>query len=114
MAVHLGTRHTPAEAGPMTAPPVEPDLDLSQLPYFPFVHHRLFLSTFHLRATDGEWRAGLTLWARSLDQKPAGSLPNDDAQLCRLAGLANQRKKWRRVKQMALHGWEICDDGRLY
>lgn len=98
----------------MSAPPVDPETDLTSLPYFPVLRRRLFRSQFHLTASDSEWRAGMTLWINSFDQQPAGSLPNDDAQLQRLAGLARQPRKWRRVKQMALHGWEICDDGRLY
>jgi uncharacterized protein YdaU (DUF1376 family) len=98
----------------MTAPPVDPDIDLTTLPWFPVLRGRLFRSTFHLTATDGEWRAGFNLWLRSWDQKPAGSLPDDDHQLRRLAGLAGDRKKWHRVKAMALHGWYLCDDGRLY
>lgn len=98
----------------MTAPLVDPDVDLTALPYFPLLRRRLFRSEFHLRATDAEWRAGLTLWVRSFDQQPAGSLPDDDAQLQRLAGLARQHGKWRRVRTMALHGWTLCDDGRLY
>jgi Protein of unknown function (DUF1376) len=98
----------------VSAPPVDPDIDLTALPYFPLLRRRLFRSEFNLKATDSEWRAGMTLWVRSFDQMPAGSLPNDETQLQRLAGLARQPRKWRRVKAMALHGWKICDDGRLY
>ena len=98
----------------MTAPLIEPDVDLTALPYFPLLRRRLFRSEFHAKATDAEWRAGLTLWVRSFDQMPAGSLPDDDVQLQRLAGLARQHGKWRRVREMALHGWVRCDDGRLY
>jgi Protein of unknown function (DUF1376) len=98
----------------MTAPPIAPDVDLSALPIFPLLRRRLFRSEFHLKATDAEWRAGLTLWVRSWEQDPTGSLPNDDKQLQQLAGLARQWHKWHRVKAMALHGWYVCDDGRLY
>ena len=98
----------------MTAPLVDPDIDLTALPYFPLLRRRLFRSEFDAKATDSEWRAGVNLWVRSFDQQPGGSLPDDDAQLQRLAGLARQPGKWRRVRAMALHGWTLCDDGRLY
>lgn len=75
---------------------------------------RLFGSTFHARATDGEWRAGVTLWMKSWDQVPAGSLPTDDIDLCRLAELARDIKTWKKVKDGALRGWVLCTDGRLY
>ena len=64
----------------MTAPLVDPDVDLTALPYFPLLRRRLFRSEFHAKATDAEWRAGLTLWVRSFDQQPGGSLPDDDVQ----------------------------------
>lgn len=98
----------------MTAPPVDPDVDLTALPYFPLLRRRLFRSEFHLKSTDSEWRAGVTLWVRSFDQQPAGSLPNDDKQLQAIAGLARQTAKWRKVRDMALRGWALYDDGRLY
>jgi hypothetical protein len=74
---------------------------------------RLFASQFDAIATDSEWRAGVTLWAKSFQQVPAASLPNDDHQLARLASI--DIKKWRRVKEVALRGWQLCtSDRRLY
>ena len=35
--------------------------------------NRLFGSSFHARASDAEWRAGVTLWLKSFHQVPAGS-----------------------------------------
>ncbi|HGM8473132.1 TPA: DUF1376 domain-containing protein [Pseudomonas aeruginosa] len=75
---------------------------------------RLFGSEFHARASDGEWRAGLTLWLKSYHQVPAGSLPDDDVALARLAEYGRDLKSWRAVKDGALHGWVKCSDGRLY
>jgi hypothetical protein len=75
---------------------------------------RLFGSAFHARATDAEWRAGVTLWLRSFHQVPAASLPQDDVTLARLAELGRDLKAWRKVKAMALHAWVLCRDGRLY
>ena len=76
--------------------------------------NRLFGSAFHARSTDAEWRAGVTLWLKSYHQVPAGSLPEDDVELCRLAELGRDIKAWKRIKAKAMHGWQLCADGRLY
>jgi hypothetical protein len=75
---------------------------------------RLFGSRFHAVATDAEWRAGVTLWAKSFHQVPAASVPDDDIELCRLAELGRDLKAWKTVREVALHGWIKCSDGRLY
>lgn len=95
-------------------PPIPADADLRDFPYTPIFRARLFGSSFHARATDAEWRAGVTLWLKSWDQVPAGSLPDDDIDLCRLAELGRDLKTWRKIRAGAMHGWHKCDDGRLY
>lgn len=95
-------------------PLVPAEVDLSDFDYTPVFRQRLFNSTFHARASDAEWRAGFTLWLKSWDQHPSGTLPDDDIDLCRLAELARDFKAWRKVKAMALHGWFKCSDGRLH
>lgn len=87
---------------------------LQDFPHTPIYRARLFGSSFHARASDGEWRAGVTLWLKSWDQVPAGSLPDDDIELCRLAELARDLKTWKKVKAGALRGWVLCSDSRLY
>lgn len=98
----------------LPAPPVPPEADLKDFPFTPMYRARLFGSSFHARANDAEWRAGVTLWLKSQDQVPAGSLPDDDVQLCRLAELGRDLKTWKKIRAMALHGWYLCTDGRLY
>lgn len=98
----------------LPAPPIPADVDLRDFPFTPLFRARLFGSTFHARATDSEWRAGVTLWLKSWDQVPAGSLPDDEIALCRLAELGRDIRSWRKVKERALHGWVKCSDGRLY
>lgn len=98
----------------MTEPLTPPGCDLRDFPHTPLFRSRLFGSSFHARSTDSEWRAGVTLWLKSWDQVPAGSLPNDDIELCRLAELARDVKTWKKVRDGALRGWMTCDDGRLY
>ena len=95
-------------------PPVPTDADLRDFQFMPIDIVRLFGSTFHARATDAEWRAGVTLWLKSYHQVPAGSLPDDDIELCRLAELGRDIKMWRKIKSMAMHGWSAANDGRLY
>lgn len=95
-------------------PLVPADVDLRGLEYMPFFGNHLFGSEFNARCTDAEWRAGLTLWWAAWNQVPAGSLPNDDAALARLADLGRDVRGWKRVKVRALHGFVLCNDGRLY
>jgi len=91
-----------------------PGCVLQDFPHTPIYRARLFGSSFHARTTDAEWRAGVTLWLKSWDQVPAGSLPNDDIELCRLAELARDTKTWKKVREGALRGWVLCNDSRLY
>jgi Protein of unknown function (DUF1376) len=103
---------------PMTiglpSPPVPADADLRDFQFTPIFRARLFGSSFHARSSDAEWRAGVTLWLKSWDQMPPGSLPDDDVDLCRLAELGRDAKTWRELKAGALRGWYKCSDGRLY
>ena len=98
----------------MSAPPLPPDVDLRDFPYMPVDITRLFNSSFHARATDSEWRAGVTLWLKSFHQVPAASLPDDEIELARLAEFGRDTKGWRKVREAALRGWDSAEDGRLY
>jgi hypothetical protein len=96
-------------------PPMTPaGCSLQDFPHTPIFRSRLFGSSFHARVTDSEWRAGVTLWLKSWDQVPAGSLPDDDIELCRLAELARDLKGWKKLKAGALRGWVLCADKRMY
>lgn len=96
------------------APLVPPEVDLRGLDYLPFFGNHLFGSEFNARCSDAEWRAGVTLWWAAWNQQPAGSLPDDDLALCRLADLGRDLKLWRKIKDNALRGFVLCSDGRLY
>lgn len=95
-------------------PLVTAEVDLRDFAFTPMYRARLFGSAFHARVTDAEWRAGVTLWLKSQDQAPSGSLPDDDIDLCRLAELGRDLKTWRKIRPGALRGWVKCSDGRLY
>jgi hypothetical protein len=97
----------------VTAPMVPAGVDLRNFPFVPIFWRRLFGSRFHRLAEPAEWKAGVILWFKSWDEIPAGSLPSDDRELWRLAEVPDNLA-WRKIKKWALHGWEKCDDGRLY
>jgi hypothetical protein len=98
----------------MIAPLVPADIVIPRVAYVPIYSQRLFESSFFAVATDAEFRAAFCLWIRSWNQTPPGSLPNNDRELCYLAGLSGNLAKWNKVKRIALRHWEVCDDGRLY
>ena len=95
-------------------PPIPSDADLRDFPFTPIYRTRLFGSGFNAHATDAEWRVGITLWLKSWDQVPAGSLPSSDVDLCRLAELGRDLRTWKEVRDGAMRGWVACSDGRLY
>jgi hypothetical protein len=95
-------------------PIIPSDVDLKDFPFTPMFRARLFGSSFHARVSDSGWRAGVTLWLKSWDQVPAGTLPDDEIDLCRLAELGKDIKLWRKLSKEALWGWFKCSDGRLH
>lgn len=95
-------------------PLVPPEVDLRGMPFMPLDVNRVRDSSLAIRATGDEFRAAVLLWCASWNQIPAASLPNDDAELCFFVGLGRDLKAWRRLRERALHGWILCDDGRLY
>ena len=98
----------------LPAPLTPADCDLRDFQFMPVDIVRLLGSRFHAIATDAEWRAGVTLWLKSFHQVPAGSLPDDEVELCRLAELGRDHKAWRKIRAGALYGWKKCSDNRLY
>ena len=98
----------------MTAPLVPPEVDLRGFPYMPLDVARLRDSDLAALTTGDEFRAFLLLTCASWHQLPAGSLPDDDAVLSRLAGYGRVVREWMAVRKGATRGWLKCDDGRLY
>lgn len=93
-----------------------PECDLRGYEYMPLLGQRLTGSTFYSLALSNP-RAGLAalkLWWEAWQQCPAGSLPADDRTLCRLADFGTDLRGWSRAKTIALHGFILCNDGRLY
>lgn len=62
-------------------------------------------------STGEEFKAAVGLWCRAWLQKPPGSLPHDDRVLASWSGAG---KRWAKVREVALRGFVLCSDGRLY
>lgn len=91
------------------------DCDLRGMEWMPLFGARLFSSDFDAKANDAEFRVAVHLWWACWQQVPAGSLPDDDYILCRLAGLGRDMKSWKKLRAgNALYGFVLCSDGRLY
>ena len=96
----------------LPAPLTPPDCDLRGMPFMPLDTARLLDSDLFALSSGDEFKCALALWCKSWHQVPAGSLPDDDRILAHLSGA---RDKWCDMsRDMVLHGWIKCDDGRLY
>jgi hypothetical protein len=91
-----------------------PDCDLRDYPFLPLDVARLRDSAIVDAITGDEFRAAVLLWCSAWHQVPAGSLPDDDAQLAKFAGYGRVIREWLKVRPGALYGWEKGPDGRLY
>lgn len=104
------------EAG-LPEPPVPADADLRDFAFMPLDVHRLRDSDLAATASAEEFRAAVLLWCAAWHQLPAGSLPSDDRVLASLVGFGRGEKAieaWKQVKEVALDGFFLCNDGRLY
>ena len=88
------------------------DCDLRGLHFMPLDVTRLLHSDTYALSSGTEFKAMLTLWAASWLQVPAGSLPNDDRIMAHFCHISVAQ--WETVKTIALRGWILCNDGRLY
>lgn len=98
----------------MTSPLTPADCDLTDFAFMPLDVRRLLGSRLWLRASHDPiaGMAAIYLMGESWHQIPAASLPNDDRTLAALAGV--HWRTWRRIKDLVLSEWVLCDDGRLY
>ena len=81
--------------------------------WVPFEIGRFLTSRFVAMAIAADGRAdaftGIVLWMESFRQDPAGSLPDDDVELARLAGFGRDVAAWRAARDGALYGWRRVD-----
>lgn len=94
------------------APPIASDVDLRDFDFMPLDVRRLRDSDAALCLSAEAFRACVLLWAAAWHQVPAGSLPDNDHALMRMAGLDERR--WNDVRADVRETFTLCSDGRLY
>jgi Protein of unknown function (DUF1376) len=101
-------------AGNDVPPLTPPNCDLRDFGFMPLDVRRLLTSDTWLEAADDPrlGHALICLWCEAWHQVPAGSLPDNERVLARLAMC--DREEWTRIRDRALKGWLRCCDGRLY
>lgn len=92
-------------------PPIPAHVDVRDLDGFMLNTERLMASELMALSSGAEFKAAVALWCRAWKQLPAGSLPNDERVLAAFSGAGDN---WDAVKDMALRGFILCSDGRLY
>lgn len=92
-------------------PLVPADYDVSDLDSFMLNVEKLLGSELVALGTPEECWAAMMLWCRAWKQMPGGSLPNDDRILAKFSGAGD---RWFDVKEIAMRGFVLCSDGRLY
>jgi hypothetical protein len=98
-------------SGPELPPPLMPsEVDLTGLTWMPLEVSKVMQSSLFIKSTGDEFKAAFALWCASWYETPAGSLPNDEEMLEDLS----RSKRWSKVRAMAMKGWVLCSDGRLY
>ena len=104
------------DLGELPAPLTPADCDLRGFGYLPTFGQRLYGSRFYSLALRNPRAglAGMKLWWEAWTQCPAASLPNDDFDLARMADFGGDLKGWRAGREIALHGFTMCSDGRFY
>ncbi len=100
----------------LPAPLTPSDCDLHGYDWMKLMCHRLFESAWYRSARkDGRGGiASLKLWWVAMLQSPAGSLPNDEQELCMLADFGEDMRAWRKHREVAMHGFFLCSDNRWY
>lgn len=86
------------------------DCNLRGLPFMPLMVTQVLQSETFGLSTGDEFKAAFALWCASWMEVPAASLPSDD----RMLEFLSRSKNWKKVKAIALRGWVLCADGRLY
>lgn len=83
---------------------------LSGHDWMPFYINRFLASRFVAHALAENRRAdvcnAMLLWCEAMKQDPAGTLPDDDVELARLAGFGPDVAGWKAARAGALYGWE--------
>ena len=95
-------------------PPIYAFVDLRSFKYMEVDVATLRDSRASAVLSGDEFMAWWLLICASWHQVPAASLPDDDFELAKLAGLGRDVAAWRTIRTNALYGWKQCSDGRYY
>lgn len=93
--------------------PLRAGQTLSSNEWVEFHLHRFLASRFlaHMLSQDRRDVVGtaVVLWAESYRQDPAGTLPDDDPSLARLAGFGRDLPGWQAMRGLVLWGWSAVE-----
>jgi len=97
--------------GTLPDPPYQPDTHVRGW-RFELDHERIYASDTWALAGNEMRPWLLMLWMVSWTQRPAGSMPNDDAIIAAKIGMPT--RVFAANRDLLLRGWRLCADGRLY
>lgn len=92
-------------------PLTPPGVDMAPFEYMPLNVAQLQRSETWAMASGDEAKAAMNLWMKAWQEVPAASLPNNEAVLATWSGSG---PNWSEVRDVALRGFVLCSDGRLY
>jgi hypothetical protein len=98
----------------LPAPLTPPDCDLRPFRDMPLDIGRFRQSDLVTEEEPEAVLAALLLWGVAWHEVPAASVPDNDRWLAKAAGYGRAVDSWLKVKEAALRGFVLCQDGRLY
>lgn len=96
-------------------PLVPAEVDLTDFKFMPLEVARLLQSEWWAMACMEDTRrcaAAINLWAMAWHQRPAASLPSNDAVLALWARVS--LAVWQEIREAVMEPWVLCSDGRWY
>jgi hypothetical protein len=82
--------------------------------WFPLHFRRMRKSRWWRVSSDLARSRSVDLWGFAYEETPAGSLPDDDAELADFAGFGRDVRAWLELKDEVMAAWVLCSDGRWY
>ena len=98
----------------LPAPLVPADVSMGNNDWFPLHFRRMRKSRWWRVSSDLARSRSVDLWGFAYEETPAGSLPNDDAELADFAGFGRDVRAWLEIKDEIMAAWVLCTDGRWY
>lgn len=95
-------------------PLVPAEVSMGNNDWFPLHFRRMRKSRWWKTASDLARSRSVDMWGLAYEEVPAGSLPDDDAELADHAGFGRDIRAWLEVKDEIMAAWVLCSDGRWY